>query len=103
MKLTLFIASIFAALSGFSQIEIKIKEVKDHIGDSVSICAKVRGVKYLPDAKGQPTLLDYGGRYPDAPLTLVIWGNVKNQFPDLEFYEGAYICLTGKITTYNEK
>ena len=77
MKLTLLIAINLTALSAFSQTEIKIKEVKDHIGDSVKICAVVRGVKYLPNAKDQPTFLDYGGRYPDAPLTLVIYGQYK--------------------------
>jgi len=35
---------------------------------------------YLEQTKGSPTFLNIGGNYPDAPLTLVIWNDVRKQF-----------------------
>lgn len=57
-----------------------MEEIKDHIRDSVKIKAKIYGGKFLENAKGTPTFLNVGRNYQDAPLTLVIWGNVRNQF-----------------------
>ena len=99
MKTTIFTLLLFISFSSFAQTEIRINEIKNHIGDSVKICAIVRGVKYLPNAKNKPTFLDYGDYLPDAPLTLIIWGNTRSKFEkSLDWYNGAYVCLTGKIT-----
>jgi hypothetical protein len=69
-----FIISILTLLtfSSFAQKEIKIEDVKDHIGDSVKLTAKIYGGKFIESAQGTPTFLNVGDKYPNAPLTLVI-------------------------------
>ena len=59
-RFTIFLSLL--ALSCFAQQEIKIEDAKNHIGDSVKICARIYGGKYLPNVKGQPTLLNIGGQ-----------------------------------------
>ncbi len=87
MKFILILLSFFSAFLSSAQQEIKIEDAKNHIGDSVKICALVYSGKYLPNVKGQPTFLDMGGNFPNAPLRIIIWGYVRKQFekPPEEF------------------
>lgn len=80
LKYIYTIAITFFSFQAFAQQEIKLEEIKDHIGDSVKIMAKIYGGKFLENAKGTPTFLNVGGNYPNAPLTLVIWSDVRSQF-----------------------
>jgi hypothetical protein len=67
--------------------------------------AKIYGGKYFETANNKPTLLYVGAHYPDAPLTLVIWTDVRSQFinaPEI-FYTGKEEWITGKIELYKNK
>lgn len=100
MTLVLFL-SIFAK----AQQEVKIDDLNNHTGDSIKVCTKIFGGIYLEKSKGAPTLLDAGGKYPDAPLTLLIWGEARKQFkeaPDY-FYKNKDVCITGRIKLYKGK
>jgi micrococcal nuclease len=70
---TIFMA-VFASTSLKAQKPIELSEASKHVGDSVRVCGKVYGGRYLSSSTGQPTLLNMGGHYPDHLLTLVIWG-----------------------------
>jgi hypothetical protein len=101
------IVSLFCLLTicAFAQLEIKIEDAKNHVGDSVKICTKIFGGKYLESAKGTPTFLNAGGNYPNAPLTLVIWANARKDFKNKpeDYYTGKDVCITGKIELYRDK
>ena len=60
-----------------AQQEIKIDELAKHVGDSVTVCTKIYGGIFLDRTKDTPTLLNAGGKYPDAPLTVVIWADAR--------------------------
>lgn len=99
-----FIALLVISTS-YSQVTIKLAEVKDHIGDSVTVCGKVFGGKFLENAKGTPTFLNVGAAYPNQQLTVVIWAEVRKQFdgkPE-EIFDGKDICITGKLELYKGK
>jgi hypothetical protein len=89
----------------FAQTEIKIEDVKNHIGDSVKLMAKIYGGKYLESAQGTPTFLNVGDRYPDAPLTLVIWGDTRKKFTTTPetIYTGKNVTITGKLILYKNR
>ncbi len=80
MKYVLIIAFTLLTFLSFAQQEIKIDDAKNHVGDSVKICAKIFGGKHLQNSKGTPTLLNAGGYYPNAPLTIVIWADARKEF-----------------------
>jgi len=94
---------------GFSithaQQEIKPEEAAKHEGDSVTICTKIFGARYFESGKGTPTLLNAGAKYPDAPLTIVIFGENRASFSNKpeEFYVGKNVCVTGRITIFKGK
>ena len=102
MKRVLFIFFCLSALASFAQQQIKTEDVKQHIGDSVKICGRIYGGKYMSNVKGQPTLLDMGGSYPNAAITVVIWNDIRTQFDKApeELYKDVQVCLTGKIELY---
>ena len=99
---------VFAlGLSGFlySQTKINLDDVDQHIGDSVIVCGKVFSSRYMSNAEKTPTFLNIGAKYPDQKLTVVIWGEVRKQFPGMpeQDYYNKEICITGKLELYKEK
>lgn len=86
----------------YAQVEINIGDVAQHEGDSVTICAKIFGARYFENGKGAPTLLSAGAQYPDAPLTIVVFGENRPAFAHApeEFYTGKNVCITGRITMF---
>lgn len=99
------LAAILLSASLYAQQEIKIDELGKHVGDSVTVCTKIFGGVYLDRSKNTPTLLNAGGNYPDAPLTLVIWADAREHFenkPEV-FYKDKQVCIKGRISIYKEK
>jgi len=88
-----------------AQQEIKIEDAAKHEGDSVKVCTKIFGAKYFEGSGGAPTLLNAGAKYPDAPLTLVIFGTSRAAFKNKpeEFYPNKEVCVTGRIVIYKGK
>lgn len=106
MKRTLFILSlIFTGSVVFAQQEIRIEDAAKHEGDSVKVCTKIFGARYLENMNRAPTLLNAGAKYPDAPLTLVVFGESRAAFKQKpeEFYTGKQVCVTGKIVMFKGK
>ena len=90
---------------GYSQQTIKLEDVSKHVGDSVKVCGKVYGIKWLEQAKGSPTLLNIGAAYPNQLLTVVIWGDVRKKLEKTpeELFADKEVCVTGRIELYKEK
>ncbi len=84
MKNILTALLCFVTISAFSQTEIKVNDAKNHIGETVKICTKIFGGKFFE--KNSLTLLNAGGFYPDAPLTIVIRGKLRDEFYKPEEY-----------------
>ena len=102
MKNILIIVFCLTAFDCFAQKEIKVEDAKNHVGETVRICTKIYGGKYFE--RDTLTLLNAGGFYPDAPLTIVIRGGARKEFnkPE-EHYKGAEVCVTGKIEMFKNK
>lgn len=102
----LFTLSIFVYMvtAVSAQTSIKLEDVSKHIGDSVTVCGKVAGMRYFESSKNKPTLLNIGARHPDQLLTVVIWEDVRNLFTEKpEGLQDKEICITGRISLYKEK
>ena len=106
MRAILVTVVLFLSFKAYSQKEIDLADVSKHVGDSVKIEAKIFGGKYLESAKGMPTFLNVGDNYPNAPLTLIIWNDVRSKFenqPIEEFYSGKRVIIYGVLKTYKNK
>ncbi|MEP6845001.1 MAG: hypothetical protein ABI861_03330 [Panacibacter sp.] len=92
-------------LHSTGQQKITLAEINKHIGDTVTVCGKIFGGKFLDAAKNQPTFLNMGAQYPGQLLTVVIWGSTRKLFvykPE-DHFRGKNICVTGKIEVFKDK
>jgi hypothetical protein len=98
-------AAILLAFAASAQKEISIDSLSLHVGDSVTVCTKIYGGIYLDRSNGTPTLLNAGGAYPNAPLTILIREDARKKFtnPPEVFYKDKDVCISGKIILYKEK
>lgn len=100
-KIAFAVITALFCITAQAQKEIKIEDVANHVGDSVTVCAKVYGGIYLE--RSSLTLLNVGGAYPNAPLTLVIRQREKFKEAPETFYKDKEVCITGKIVLFREK
>ena len=100
-KILLFAFAISIYSSAFCQNKIPVDSVSKHIGDSVTVCSKVYGVKSLEKV----TFINVGAAYPNSPLTIVIFAkdipNFKGTIESL--YADKNICVTGLLKLYKDK
>ena len=71
-----------------------------YIGKKVTLCSIVYGVKELPNIN----FINLGARFPDNPLTIVIFSDDKRNFKQgLGMYDGKSVCVTGVVKEYKGK
>ena len=88
----------------YGQTSIKLEDVSQHTGDSVTVCGLVADMRYFENSKNQPTFLNIGDTYPNQKLTIVIWGSVKAGFKEpVEILKGKQICITWRIILFKER
>ena len=88
-----------------SQKSITAAETGNHIGETITVCDKVFGTKYLESSSSAPTFLNMGAAYPNSPFTVVIFGSNRPNFkekPEL-YYDNKKVCVTGTIKEYKGK
>lgn len=103
-KISSMLFSIFIAATLSAQTNIKLEDVNKHVGDSVTVCGKVFGMRFFENSKNKPTLLNIGAKYPDQLLTAVIWENARALFTTKpEDLQDKELCITGRISVYKEK
>lgn len=80
---------------------ISAEEAKNHIDKKVTVCSKVYGVK----ATDKVTFINVGARFPNSPLTAVIFAKdyVKFKGSIEDMFNNKNICITGKVVEYNGK
>jgi hypothetical protein len=104
-KIVLFFAVYLLSITAFAQLVIKPEDAAKHIGENVTVCGKIYGGKFLENAQKQPTFLNMGDKFPNQPLTIVIWGNLRSKmsYKPEERYADQQVCVTGTIVLYKEK
>jgi hypothetical protein len=100
-----FFVALVCSLTSRSQISIPLDSLSSHIGDSVKVCGKIYGGIYLERSNNKPTLLNMGAAYPNSPLTILIWDDVRKQFKEAPeiFFKDKDVCVFGKVILYKDK
>jgi micrococcal nuclease len=99
MKYIFLIIVIFATLVTKAQTKIEVNDAAKHMNETVTVCAKVYGVKELDKV----TLINLGAKYPASPLTIAVFEKDRAAFTSLTSFNGKEICVTGKIIEYKGK
>ena len=104
-KTATVVVAVLLTVLATAQREVSIDSLNKYAGDSVKVCTKIYGGIYLNRSKGTPTLLNAGGAYPNAPLTIVIWAEARKLFKEApeSFYKDKEVCISGKIIMYRNK
>ncbi|MEP7108681.1 MAG: S1/P1 nuclease [Ferruginibacter sp.] len=80
--------------------KITVEDATKYIGRKVVICSMVYGVKELASVN----FINVGAKYPDNPLTIVVFKGDKGNFKNgLGVYENKTVCVTGTIKEYKGK
>ena len=103
-KIVITLISLFSVVSLKAQTKINLEDVSKHIGDSITVCAKVADLRYFENSKNKPTLINLGAKHPNELLTLIIWEDARTLFTTkIEDLLEKSICVTGRIILYKEK
>lgn len=86
---------------GFNSSKTKItsREVKEHIGDSLTIQGYVADV-YISE---KVSYLNFENKFPKNVFTCAIFSSQSDLFGDVSKYKGKVVEVTGKITTFKNK
>ncbi len=84
---------------------IPLDRLTAYAGKQVRTCGQVFRVRYLTTFANTPTYINIGAPYPESPLTLILWQNVRDNLSYVpeEKLDGKTICVTGTITLYKGK
>ncbi|CAN5453652.1 hypothetical protein BH11BAC1_BH11BAC1_29380 [soil metagenome] len=85
--------------------EITLAEAKDHEGEKVTLCGEIIEIFYNAKAKGEPTMLNFGGVYPKNTFSCIIWKDdlVNFNYKPAAYLKGKQVCVTGIIKMYKGK
>lgn len=75
------------------------------IGQQKTVCGTVASTDFAATSKGQPTFLNLDKPDPNQVFTVLIWGCDRGKFekrPE-EMYAGKNICVSGTVTSYQDK
>jgi hypothetical protein len=101
---TLRLLALFVVLHpviSLAQHRIGSVQGKDYVGQVATVCGKVAGVHQAMRSRGQPTFINLDAAYPNQIFTILIWGNDRPKFGNLEQeYADKQLCITGVISSY---
>ena len=80
---------------------IDVKDAMKYVGKNVTVCSKVYGIR----ATDKITQINLGDKFPNSPLTVIIFpGSYKNfKVLPAELYSNKNICVKGKVEDYKGK
>ena len=106
LRLLLIAATIPLIVDSYDFIEIPHTAAIKNVGKLRTVCGKVQSTYINSNTASQRIYLNMGREYPNHTFTGLIWySSNKDNFdgrPDRK-YKKKNICISGVITTYNEK
>ena len=99
------LASLFLPAPASSAPRVAAARAHEVIGKEATVCGRISDASYRSSIGGRPTFLNFDRPYPNHTFTVVIWGDVRDRFekaPEAMF-EGAHVCVTGRVETYRGK
>src|ERR1700730_5091867 len=77
------------------------EEARHHVGETATVCGTVASTHFSARSRTQPTFLNFGKPYPNAPFGAVIFGADRGKFGAPETaLNGKRVCVSGTIRLY---
>jgi hypothetical protein len=98
---SLFLSVAFFPISKAQTYTFSTKNLAKYVGQTITVCDSVYSAKALDNI----TFLNFGGSFPLAPLTLVVFKSSRSKFSQEPaiLYDKKRICITGKLIEYKGK
>jgi len=104
-RCSLFVGALLFSVAFAADMQfLEPSETAAHVGEQARVCGLVSNTKYVSHRNRRPTFLDFGEPYPNHDFTVLVWGDVREQFSYApESLKGARICVTGTIGEFKGK
>ena len=82
--------------------DISLRDIAQHIGDSVRFCTRVHNTRYFESAANRSTVLDVNTSFVNQ-LSVVIWEQDRKNFPGAPevIYNNKDVCISGVVQSLN--
>lgn len=81
--------------------KVRWSRAASRAGQTLGVSGPVKSVRYEPDEKGSPTFINIGADYPSPKrFTAIVWGKDRDNFYDLDQFDGQHVCVYGTVRTY---
>lgn len=84
---------------------IEASDISKYVGKTVTVYGKIYDGKYLSKLSSKPTLLDFGGIFPNQLATIFIEESHRINFnykPE-EFLKSKIVWVTGRVSIFNDQ
>lgn len=104
MKNLITVLFLLAGVNAFAQTDtLKAEQAKNFVEKEVIIKASVAGSRLFEKEGKKTFLINLDERYPQTPLTVVLYTEAYNALGLKEEIEGKKIIVKGIVTLYNDR
>ena len=104
MRNCIVIILLFAAQLAYSQADtLKASQAKHFVGKEIIVKDQVAGARFFDRADKKTFLINLAEKYPNTPLTVVLYDQNYLAFEPKDGLEGKTIVVKGVVSLFNEK
>lgn len=104
MKNILILIFFVASFESFSQSDtLKAAQAKEFIGKEVIVKDVIAGARFFDRPDKKTFLINLAERYPDTPLTVVLYDENYLALEPKENLDGKTIVVKGIVSVFNDK
>lgn len=104
MKNLLIFALVFLSELAIAQTDtLKASQAKDFVGKEIIVKDIVAGARFFDRPEKKTFLINLAERYPNTPLTVVLYDQTYLALEQKENLDGKNIEVKGVVTLFNEK
>lgn len=95
---------IFVSFQSFSQTDtLKAIQAKDFVGKEIIVKDIIAGARFFDRPDKKTFLINLAERYPNTPLTVVLYDENYTNLPIKENLDGKNIIVKGVVSVFNDK
>jgi hypothetical protein len=102
LRLSLLLCGFYGlTLASSGAQQLSAADAKQHTGEVATVCGQVASIHFAAHSRGEPTFLDLDAAYPNQVFTVLVWGEDRAKFGNIDAqYSKAHVCVHGTITQY---
>lgn len=88
----------------FSQVDtLKANQAKDFVGKEIIVKDIIAGARFFDRPDKKTFLINLAERYPNTPITIVLYDENYNKLEPKENLDGKEITVKGIVSVFNDK